>query len=132
MATSINLMDSIGSGADLVNLKSIIRSRHLKRLRWLVGHSKGNLMISSAISELALEGTDLSELGDVRFVFLSALSALPQGLGRQYQIIGDMDVLGWMNSRVNIEHKLVHGAMHHLNRNLLFHLNAQEELSLIA
>jgi hypothetical protein len=43
-----------------------------------------------------------------------------------------MDVLGWVNSRINIHHTLVHGAMHHLNRNLPFHLNAQKELSLIA
>jgi hypothetical protein len=132
VATTIEVMDSIGSGPDLVNLKSIIRSQHLKRLRWLVGHSKGNLLISSAISELAIEGAELSStLAEVRIVFLSALSALPQGVGSQYQIIGDMDVLGWVNSRLNIGHKLVPGAMHHLNRGLPFHLNAQQELALI-
>ena len=130
--TTIEVMDSIGSGPDLVNLKSIIRSHHVKRLRWLVGHSKGNLLISSAISELAMEGTDLSStLAQIRIVLLSALSALPQDVGLQYQIIGDMDVLGWVNSRLNIGHKLVHGAMHHLNRELPFHLNAQQELALI-
>jgi hypothetical protein len=132
IATSIEVMDSIGSGPDLVNLKSIIRSGHLKSLQWLVGHSKGNLLISSAISELVMEGSSLASLANVKMVLLSALSALPPRIGKQYQVIGNMDLLGWVNSRINIEHKLIHGAMHHLNRNLPYHLNAQDVLSAIA
>jgi hypothetical protein len=132
LKTAINVMDSIGSGPDLVALKALIRDGRLGKLRWLVGHSKGNLLISSAISELVMDGVDLASLmADVRVVFFSALSALPGGVGQQHQIIGDMDALGWINSRINIPHTLVHGAMHHMNRSYPFHMNAPEQLARI-
>jgi hypothetical protein len=133
LATRIEVMDSIGSGPDLFTLKCLLRTRHLGHLQWLVGHSKGNLLISSAISELIMEQADLrAGLQDVRIVLLSALSALPADIGLQHQAIGSMDVLGWVNSRLNIDHVLVPGAMHHLNRRLPYHLDAQAQLSRIA
>ncbi|MGD0109096.1 MAG: hypothetical protein ABSC06_34440 [Rhodopila sp.] len=144
IVTSVRAMDSIGSGPDLVTLKSMIRAsdpqpedrpdppKHLKNLKWLVGHSKGNLLISSAISELVMENSEFGpELGNVNIVFFSALSALPGNIGHQRQIIGDMDVLGWTNSRINIAHTLVHGAMHHTNRSIPFHMDVPAQLTQI-
>ncbi|MBV9247683.1 MAG: hypothetical protein JO227_00345 [Acetobacteraceae bacterium] len=133
LKTRCEVMDSIGSGPDLFTLKCLLRSKRLHQLRWLVGHSKGNLLISTAISELELEGLNLAKtLAEVRIVLLSALSAVPADAGQQHQIIGNMDVLGWTNSRINVQHTLVAGAMHHLNRNLPYHLNAQEQLRRIS
>jgi hypothetical protein len=130
--TQIEMMDSMGSGPDLVTLKCLLRSRRLPALGWLVGHSKGNLLISSAISELVMEGFDVrAALAEVRIVLFSALSALPDNVGRQHQIIGNLDLLGWLNSRPNVAHKLVDGAMHHLNPNIPFAMPARKELALI-
>jgi hypothetical protein len=128
--TQITLMDSMGSGPDLFTLKCLLRSPRLSRLRWLVGHSKGNLLISSAISELVMEGATIAtRLAEVRIVLFGALSALPAAIGQQHQIIGAMDALGWMNSRLNVGHKLVQGAMHHLNPHIAFAMPARKELA---
>ncbi|HWT81543.1 MAG TPA: hypothetical protein VN648_22345, partial [Candidatus Methylomirabilis sp.] len=59
-----------------------------------------------------------------KMVLLSALTALPPGIGDQYQFIGNLDELGWINSRLNVPHTMILGAMHHLNRALPFHLDA--------
>jgi hypothetical protein len=136
LKTQISLMDSMGSGPDLFTLKCLLRSPRIGRLRWVVGHSKGNLLISSAISELVMEGAEeganlAARLAEVRIVLFGALSALPPNVGRQHQIIGDMDALGWTNSRLNIVHKLVRGAMHHLNPQIPFAMPARKELALI-
>jgi hypothetical protein len=132
LETAISLMDSIGSGPDLFTLKCLLRSRRPRKLGWLVGHSKGNLLIASAIAELVMEGADLqARLADVRIVLFSALSALPEGIGRPHQIIGTIDMLGWINSRLHVPCKLVQGAMHHLNPTIPFALLAREELGLI-
>jgi hypothetical protein len=130
--TQISLMDSMGSGPDLFTLKCLLRSPRIRRLRWVVGHSKGNLLISSAISELLMEGADLAaRLAEVRIVLFGALSALPADIGQQHQIIGNMDALGWINSRLNVDHKLVRGAMHHLNPHIPFAMPARSELALV-
>jgi hypothetical protein len=135
LETTILAMDAIGAGPDLATLKSLLRSagsnRHLPKLRWLVGHSKGNLLCSSAIAELVMEGffsAAVPELAEVDIVFFGALSALPRNVGRQHQFIGDMDALGWMNSRINIDHTLVHNSMHHTNRRIPFCMNVPAQL----
>jgi len=47
-------------------------------------------------------------------------------------IIGGLDGLGWVNSRLNVQHTLVPGAMHHLNRAIPHYLDAQAQLSAVA
>jgi hypothetical protein len=131
--------DSIGCGPDVVTLKSLLRPGRspeepprLPNLKWVVGHSKGNLVISSAISELIMEDVlKTSELANVNFVLFSALTALPP-IGKQFQIIGALDGFGLMNSRLLPPYKIVPGAWHHLNRGLPFYLNAVQELSELA
>ncbi len=132
LSQRIETLNSIGSGPDLATLKSLLKPNRLPKLKWLVGHSKGNLLISSAVSELIAEGYALA-LDEVRIVMFGAISALPEGVGKsQSQVIGDLDILGWTNSRINIEHTLVHGAMHHLNRKISFYMDAQQQLKTIA
>jgi hypothetical protein len=79
-----------------------------------------------------MEGADLAaRLAEVRIVLFGALSALPADIGQQHQIIGNMDALGWINSRLNVDHKLVRGAMHHLNPHIPFAMPARSELALV-
>lgn len=125
----IETWDSIGCGPDIVTLKSLLRKNQLgqnrlKSLKMIVGHSKGNLVIASALSELTLE-KKLMEMGEVNIVLLSAVTALPPGVGRQHQYLGTMDALGILNSRIAVQYKPVPGAMHWLNRKLPFHLDAR-------
>ena len=127
LLATIETYDSVGAGPDMATAKSLLRADRLPRLQWVVGHSKGNLLISGAISELRFEGARV-DLNAANLVLFSALTALPLGIGRQYQIIGSRDLLGGINSRLNIAHKLVIGAMHHLNTQLPFHMNAVEQL----
>jgi hypothetical protein len=127
---AIETCDSVGAGPDIATAKSLLRATRLRQLRWVVGHSKGNLVISGAISELLVEGEHL-DFDRVNIALFGALTALPPGVGCQYQFIGNLDVLGWINSRLNIAHKLVIGAMHHLNTRLPCHMNAVEQLGSI-
>ena len=125
----IETWDSIGCGPDIVTLKSLLRKNQLgqnrlKGLKMILGHSKGNLVIASALSELTLE-KKLMEMGEVNIVLLSAVTALPPGVGRQHQYLGTMDALGILNSRVAVRYKAVPGAMHWLNRQIPFHMDAR-------
>ncbi len=122
--------DSSGAGPDLAAAKALLRSSRLPELRWVVGHSKGNLVISGAIAELVFEDPDYV-LEDANVVLFSALTALPPQARHQYQFIGSLDLFGKLNSRLNIGHQEVCGAMHHLNTKLPYALNAQEQLSSI-
>jgi hypothetical protein len=123
---AIETYDSVGAGPDLATAKALLRDGRLPKLELLVGHSKGNLLISGAIGELVIENAPIN-LDDVKIVLFSAISALP-GIGHQTQIIESLDALGWMNSRLNIPFKLVINAMHHLNKKLPLHIDVVEEL----
>ena len=126
---SVESWDSIGSGPDVTTLKSLLRKNQLgqgrlKGLKMIVGHSKGNLVIATALSELTLE-KKLMQMGEVNIVLLSAVTALPPDIGRQHQYLGASDAFGILNSRVGVQYKPVPGAMHYLNRKLPFHLDAR-------
>ena len=101
-------------------LKRLLKNR--KNLKWLVGHSKGNHVISNSLKDL--------KSFDVNIVLFSALVMLPK-IGHHYQIIGSLDLLGWANSQMNVSHKIVTGAMHHLNRNFPLHINVQKQIKAI-
>jgi hypothetical protein len=119
--------DSSGAGPALGATKSLLRSDRLPKLRWVVGHSKGNLVISGAIAELVGEDPDYA-LHDVNIVLFGAVTALPPRVGRQHQLIGALDAFGKLNSRLDVKHHEVAGAMHHLNTTLPFAMNAVEQL----
>ncbi len=85
----------------------------------LVGHSKGNLVISEALH--ALRGRDPEAFRALarrlRVVTLSAIIEMPAELrGRVFDVIGGFDHLGLLNSRDGIEADLiVEGAGHSTN-----------------
>ncbi|MGA7412239.1 MAG: hypothetical protein WBW33_17310 [Bryobacteraceae bacterium] len=127
LLANIEDLDAAGAGPDLGAAKSLMRPKRLPNLQWVVGHSKGNLALAGALAELACEDTDY-RLPGVNIVLLSALTALPPHVGHPHQFIGSLDAFGKLNSRLNIKHKEVPGAMHHLNTKLPYALNAVEQI----
>jgi hypothetical protein len=126
----IETFDSVAGGPALFTVKTLLRDRRLRALELVVGHSKGNLLLSGAISELFSEGAPIEGLKKTKIVLFSAISALPD-IAETWQIIGDLDCLGWANSRLTIPYKGVPNAMHHLNRKLPCYLDAVGELAAI-
>jgi hypothetical protein len=120
------------------------RTRPRMRLRLLVGHSKGNLLISSALNHMCHElrglGGDVpggldDPFNSLAVVTLGAVVDLPEALIKpenQYQLLGSLDLLGRVNSRSiagNINRAImVDGAGHHLNRKIPAHLDVAKEL----
>lgn len=91
----------------------------------LVGHSKGNLVISEAL--YALVRRDAARAGvvadAVRIVTVSARIAMPPRCKDVIDVMGRLDWFGDFNSRRFIEaDKVVPGAWHHTNTELPMHL----------
>ncbi|MCA9234038.1 MAG: hypothetical protein KDA44_01110 [Planctomycetales bacterium] len=88
-----------------------------RKLRLLLGHSKGNLLISFALRHMAHE---LGPVGHTAFdrltvVTLGAVVALHDRFVRQHQFLGGLDMLGRINSQLDIPHVTIPGVGHHLN-----------------
>ncbi|MCF4167675.1 hypothetical protein L2U69_18665 [Zavarzinia compransoris] len=92
----------------------------------LVGHSKGNLVISEALYSLMehfpVEVAALA--GRATIVTLAAIVSMPSIFHRVIDVIGSMDVLGAVNSRFDLRwlyppEKLVPGATHSTNTHSL-------------
>lgn len=92
---------------------------------WLVGHSKGNLVISEAL--YALRGRDPERFAnvarDVPIVTFGARIAMPNEVERVIDVMGDLDSFGAINSRPDIGIDVtVPNAWHHTNTRLPFHV----------
>lgn len=91
----------------------------------LLGHSKGNLVLSEALFALqAANPARLRTLGEqTRIVTLSAKIAMPLACHHVIDVMGQFDVLGLLNSRLDIRTDIeVPRVGHHTNTDLLFHL----------
>ena len=100
-----------------------------RNLQLLVGHSKGNLLISHALNyirdELSGEPDVASLFKALKVVTLGAVVDIPgQELGlKTFQFLGQLDGLGLLNSdrdppfvgSITIPHEVVPGVGHHLN-----------------
>ncbi len=114
------------------------------KIRLLVGHSKGNLLISSALNHLNNElrsflgeerfkGEDLA-MNNLAVVTLGAVVNLPDELIRkenQHQFLGTLDLLGRTNSRalagtIEAGFTPIDGAGHHLNTKIPGYLDLKE------
>ena len=128
-AVSLPLSD-VGAVMDLLHAAS----GYLPNLRWLVGHSKGNSIIDFALERYVreLRGAASPLFDDLTVVTLSAVVALPEEFRRVHQVIGSIDGFGRLNSRLDLEHKTVGNAWHHLNRALPAHLDAVKVIREIA
>ncbi|MEM7689705.1 MAG: hypothetical protein AAF291_11855 [Pseudomonadota bacterium] len=92
---------------------------------WLVGHSKGNLVISEAL--YALRATHKERFRDVAasipIVTFGARIAMPRQVETVIDVMGDLDAFGALNSRPDIGVDVtVPNAWHHTNTRLPFHV----------
>jgi hypothetical protein len=101
-----------------------------KNLRLLVGHSKGNLLISYALNHMVEElGRKHHPLYDeLAVVTLGAVVGLPGEFERQHQFLGEYDWFGALNSELDVAHRKVPRAWHHLNPRVPFCLSVPEIL----
>jgi hypothetical protein len=97
----------------------------------LVGHSKGNLVISEALYALTEAQPERAQrLGEtVRIVTVSAVVAMPPAFRKVIDVIGGLDGFGALNSRWSLRpDRVVLGAWHHTNTELPAHLPVAREL----
>lgn len=102
---------------------------------WLVGHSKGNLVISEAL--YALRAADKARFAgvavDVPIVTFGARIAMPRQVKTVIDVMGDLDSFGALNSRPDIGIDVtVPSAWHHTNTRLPFHVPVTKVLEEIA
>lgn len=91
----------------------------------LVGHSKGNLVLSEALFAIQESAPQsLTYLAKkVRIVTLSAKIAMPSKFLQVIDVMGQLDNFGGLNSRHDIRTDYsVPAAWHHTNTDLFFHL----------
>ena len=93
----------------------------------MVGHSKGNLSIATALDNLTQRQWDKLS-SRVEVTTLGALVELPAPLAGARQFLGMLDAFGLMNSTLPQAAVLVPWATHTLNTRLPFHLAARDAL----
>ena len=103
------------------------------RIRRLVGHSKGNYSIENAL-EGWLEhsrntGTPIHPA--LCIVTLGAVIRFPPDYTELYQLIGQLDCFGLLNSRLFVERIGVPGAAHSLNLAVPGHLSVRAALETV-
>jgi hypothetical protein len=115
--------------SDVGTLLDVLLARP-KNLRLLVGHSKGNLLISYALNHMVDEmGGEHHPLYDeLAVVTLGAVVGLPNEFERQHQFLGEYDWFGALNSELDVAHRKVPRAWHHLNPRVPFCLSVPEIL----
>lgn len=94
-------------------------------IRTLIGHSKGNLVISEAL--FGVQATNrqkfLKIAPELLIVTVSAKVAMPPKCGKIIDILGQIDGFGLLNSRLDLETEIsVPSAWHHTNTQLPLHL----------
>jgi hypothetical protein len=137
--------DVLGN-SDVRTLRDILLAGPPK-LRLLIGHSKGNLLISFVLNHMKGELESLAEeLHDKRHPLFNRLSVVtlgavvgiptaPFGL-RTYQFLGQFDLLGQLNSdrdfpfvgRITMEHEVIPRVGHHLNPKIPCYMSVDEVL----
>lgn len=101
-------------------------------LRWVVGHSKGNLVIDCALERYAREHPAGSPLYDrVTVVTLGAVVNTPPAFTRVIQVLGGNDPLGRANSFRAAPRYTVPGKSHTLNPRVPGHLDAVQIINRI-
>ncbi len=125
--------DMVRESRDTATVLALLREPRLD-FNLLVGHSKGNLVLSEALYELKrIDGKRLATLAkDSRVVTISARIAMPPPLRDVVDVMGAWDWFGGLNSRLDIPPDvLVPTAWHHTNTELPAHLDVKQALSSI-
>lgn len=119
------LIPGLPGNPDVTTLVDILTARP-KQLEFLVGHSKGCLLIDFVLEQFVeeLEGDDHPLYDRLKIITLGAVVDLPRQFGNVRQYLGALDWFGGMNSRLHVAHERIPNAWHHLNRSLPYHLDA--------
>lgn len=114
-------LHSVFHEADLGVLVNLLQRRQ-PQFSLLVGHSKGNLIVSEALHDIG-DATKPPALKDGAWIItLSATVEMPLAAGRVLNVMGSMDPLGAANSRFGLPvHEWIPFAGHSTNTS---HLNA--------
>lgn len=100
-----------------------------RKFDYLIGHSKGNLVISEALFALKEAAPDkiAQRAEEIHAITLSAKIAFPRPMRKITDVMGALDGFGRMNSRASIPTDVqVPMAGHHTNTELPFHLPVTE------
>jgi hypothetical protein len=118
---------------DTVSVMELLEHDRL-RFDCLVGHSKGNLVLSEALFQLRHRNPTraMAVMGTTRIVTVSARIAMPSACRNVVDIMGAWDWFGGLNSRPDIpaDHTVPH-AWHHTNTELPFHLPVTKTLQAV-
>mgnify|MGYP000728238443 CR=1 FL=1 len=120
----------VRSSLDVRTLVSILSGP--MEFDYMVGHSKGNLVISEALYELEEVDRDrLVEHGKTAHVItVSAKIRMPDEMMEVTDVLGQIDGFGLINSRLSIQtDERVRLAWHHTNTDIPFHLPVTETLA---
>lgn len=123
----------IRTSRDTVSVMELLEHDQL-RFDHLVGHSKGNLVLSEALYQLRhrnpARAAALAEA--IQIVTVSARISMPPGFKHVVDVMGGWDWFGGLNSRpdIKIDHVVPH-AWHHTNTELPFHLPVAKTLTAI-
>lgn len=125
-STSEGMFDSLPArqSKDTRSVQALLSHPDLS-FNLLVGHSKGNLVLSEALFALGEVDPDrLRKLGrDAHIVTLSAKIAMPLACRHVIDVMGQLDAFGTFNSRLDIPTDVtVPAAWHHTNTDLPWHL----------
>ena len=100
------------------------------KIKMLVGHSKGNLSIENALEGLSqvaqMSGTAVRSNPDV--ITLGAVTWFGPQFNRLHQFLGQIDTLGMINSRWDVDYVPVPGTWHSLNAALPGHMSVGQSL----
>lgn len=100
------------------------------RFDLVIGHSKGNLVLSEALYALVEAAAPLPIPTDTRIVTLSAVIEMPRAFTNIIDVMGAWDWFGRINSRTGIPIDVsVPRAGHHTNHEVPFHLPVRETLT---
>ena len=103
-----------GGNTDSNSLLALL-GRFPDKIRLVVGHSKGSLLIANALRGLLLKRPDdAARLAGLGIVTLGAAIGFPAAYGKVFQVIGGADGFGALNSDAPPDH-VIAGAAHHLN-----------------
>lgn len=119
------LNDTTGLIRKSLDVATLVSLLQVLEVDLLIGHSKGNLVISEALYALRDVATSRVEnlARNARIVTVSARVAMPKEFIDVIDIIGTLDPLGELNSRQSIRRDIsVRGASHHTNTELPLHL----------
>ena len=119
------LAGTVGAARRSLDVKTLLALLDALEIRLLVGHSKGNLVISEALFALRDGGNRRLErmAPTCQIITFSARVSMPATLGNVIDIMGTLDGFGEFNSRRTIATDVrVPSAWHHTNTDLPMHL----------